>query len=688
MNLRRQLLLVSLLLLSLPWAGCQFVQEMEGALQHGQEQALLATSRAVATVLKDKPHLLYSQLSRSQETADSSLQLYARDASAPIIVDGYADGWDNPVHRSFGPVSYRALTRNNRLYLLISVTDSQVVYHDPRRLQSVTGDRLILRTAHGREYLIATAAPGPVQARYRGSDGEYHWETRIRGHWQDTLQGYTIELEMPLSILSGRVGFAVIDDRDEADSQVQVWHGTIDPAFKHLPPRLIFSPKELQSLVASFSDSGLQLRIVNRDRWIISQAGDLRRLNTGNSTSNSNVHWLVRALYRAVLNAGPVSAAPVAEAFGRYVGSELDVSLQGTAAAQWYLAGDNNQQKRLRAAAPVFNGEAVVGAVIAEQNNERYLSLTDQAFSRLLYLSLIAMAASGLGLLGYASWLSWRIRRLSQASREVINDDGSLRDNFPASTSSDELGDLSRQYGQLLSQLREYTDYLRSLSRKLSHELRTPIAVIQSSLDNMQPEGSDNTYLQRAGEGITRLNRILTAMSEASGLEEGIHNNIPEDFDLVALCHSMFAAYREIYPDRDLHLDCELLSFSIHGVPDLVVQMLDKLMDNAHDFSPPGGHIALEITEAESGIELCVRNQGPQLPQAMQAQLFESMVSVRERSDQVHLGLGLHIVRLIVEFHRGSIRAENLTDGSGVKFCAWFPRRSLDSGLERQHVGT
>ena len=51
MSLRRQLLLVSLLLIALPWAGCQYVREMEGALQSGQEQALLATTQAVATVL-------------------------------------------------------------------------------------------------------------------------------------------------------------------------------------------------------------------------------------------------------------------------------------------------------------------------------------------------------------------------------------------------------------------------------------------------------------------------------------------------------------------------------------------------------------------------------------------------------------------------------------------------------------
>ena len=59
MTLRRQLLLVSLLLLSLPWAGCQFIREMEGALRHGQAQSLQASATAVAAVLGEREELLY-----------------------------------------------------------------------------------------------------------------------------------------------------------------------------------------------------------------------------------------------------------------------------------------------------------------------------------------------------------------------------------------------------------------------------------------------------------------------------------------------------------------------------------------------------------------------------------------------------------------------------------------------------
>ena len=75
-----------------------------------------------------------------------------------------------------------------------------------------------------------------------------------------------------------------------------------------------------------------------------------------------------------------------------------------------------------------------MGAIVARQNSEEYLGLTDHAFNRLLYFSSIALALTAAGLLGYASLLSWRIRQLSRATSEVVNSDGSLRTDFPVST--------------------------------------------------------------------------------------------------------------------------------------------------------------------------------------------------------------------------------------------------------------
>ena len=75
-----------------------------------------------------------------------------------------------------------------------------------------------------------------------------------------------------------------------------------------------------------------------------------------------------------------------------------------------------------------------------------------------------------------------------------------------------------------------------------------------------------------------------------------------------------------------------------------------------------------------------VINRGPPLPEAMRHQLFDSLVSLREaRGERPHLGLGLYIVTLVAEFHHGSAGAENLADGSGVRFFVSLPCRDAGS---------
>ena len=112
----------------------------------------------------------------------------------------------------------------------------------------------------------------------------------------------------------------------------------------------------------------------------------------------------------------------------------------------------------------------------------------------------------------------------------------------------------------------------------------------------------------------------------------------------------------------------------MYGVPDLMAQMLDKLIGNAIDFHTPDTPIRISLDTDGREARLLVSNTGPALPDEMQGNLFESMVSIRDKKgEQPHLGLGLYIVRLIVEFHHGSVIARNRQDNCGVEFLINLP---------------
>ena len=107
----------------------------------------------------------------------------------------------------------------------------------------------------------------------------------------------------------------------------------------------------------------------------------------------------------------------------------------------------------------------------------------------------------------------------------------------------------------------------------------------------------------------------------------------------------------------------------------LIAQMLDKLVANAVEFSAAGTPIVVRLERGDTELRLSVENEGPLLPDAMRGRLFDSMVSVRgdQVSDAPHLGLGLYIVRLIAEAHRGRAMAQNRDDGRGVVVTVALP---------------
>jgi signal transduction histidine kinase len=284
-------------------------------------------------------------------------------------------------------------------------------------------------------------------------------------------------------------------------------------------------------------------------------------------------------------------------------------------------------------------------------------------------------------LLSFASRFSSRIRRLRDEAERAIGPDGRVRGRITGSFAQDEVGDLARSFSTLLDRISQYTRYLETMASRLSHELRTPLAVVKSSLENleMQPVPEEAaTYTRRAREGVARLSSILTRMSEASRLEQTLQRTQTENFDLKEVVAGCVEGYRVAYPHKTFTLELPSGAIRIHGVPELIVQMLDKLISNAVDFSIGEAPIRITLAAGRTHALLSVVDHGSPLPAQMGERLFESMVSIRpQRGNEPHLGIGLYIVRLIAEFHGGRVEATDLAEAPGARFTVHLPLRTV-----------
>jgi two-component system, OmpR family, sensor histidine kinase ChvG len=672
MSLRLKLLLLGLATLVLPWAGCNYAREMESALREGEKNSLQAVSQTIAASLQGRTDLLYRAAPPPDDTpGDSStatdsgqtpveppLRLGPYDLeplalSAAPLVDGYSDDWprDTSAWRSFRKDDrhhFRILTGvyERMLYALLEVHDEHPVFDAPgtNPLDPATfGDRVWIgfEDSDGEQHQVFLGATGPgsVTAR-RIEAGEYgeqstQIEPRIRGAWQPTRDGYRIELRVPLSMLGSGFG-VLVDDRD-ARGAAPVSYGTLRSDDLHTLGRLIVASPELGTYLAQFMQPGLRLAVTTPTGDVLARADALAQ-----SPALSLESPILARLYR------------------RFVDRPGERQL---------IASD----------APIYDRDhrEIIGRLEATQTADRWIRLRDRALTRMLNFSLITSAVAVIATFGFAAWLALRLARLRRASESALTRSG-LVTSFPETGARDELGDVARSFSMLLSRLGEYTGYLRTLAGKLAHEIRTPLTIVRSSLDNLEAEEvpeSARTYLARARQGSERLNAILLAMGAATRVEEAIGGAERVNFELVSLLRSALDAYRSAFPGRTFHGEFPAEPVRMNGAPDLIVQMLDKLIDNAVDFSPSAASITVRLLLPPQAAVIEVDNSGPALPRQAEGRLFESLWQSRSGGDgRPHFGLGLYIVRLIAEFHGGEASARNLPDGSGVRIVVRLAR--------------
>ena len=129
--------------------------------------------------------------------------------------------------------------------------------------------------------------------------------------------------------------------------------------------------------------------------------------------------------------------------------------------------------------------------------------------------------------------------------------------------------------------------------------------------------------------GRPRVGRILERMTEASRLEQSLRSVERGRYDLAAVVRGCVEGYRVAYPQAAFALELPAGRVEVEGAPDLAAQLLDKLVENAVDFSR-GAPVRVALEEAAGSATLSVSNQGPLLPDKMRTRLFESMISVRD----------------------------------------------------------
>ena len=723
MRLKTKFILVLSVLFLVPLLSVYYAQALMEKMLEAQEESVLATARALSTAISDRPSIFTSNVV-TPFAPDATRHIEIGQLPGKPEVDGKIDDWQDlmvqssPIQYGFGGNADRSFSARYRIgsydqviYIAIEVEDQSDWKRFPEQVTDEPVDQVLLSTVdvdgQFHQFQIKPHNNGQLVTYVLDENGKllrdeadnFVRERDISGEVRVRPGGYDLEIRMYRSDVGPSLGLGVMNVTARSDwptvAVIRSCESLTDPS------RLgsVFAPSpEVQNVIKQLQRSESRIWVVDTQSRIKAHAENLKS-NTmvveapdasldDQSGSNlidaflSVIASVVRPILNLWIEPGTYRFKDLPGGTWQLDNPEIAKALGGHEVARQFR-NPNGGGGVISAAHPVWVGEKVVGAVFVEETTNKVLAMRYQ--NLLLMIAFILVILVGYAILQFAV-LGNAVKRLGDLARQTENAfdvDGKVIGRIQPQESRDEIGMLSRSLSRISIRLKNYTQYLENLSRRLSHELNTPIAVVRSSLELLSSSNSPEqreVYLQRAEGGIRRLNNLVKRMSEASDLEASLTSEELEDIDLCELITVSVEEYRGAYERHSFKIVFAESPLRVQGSPDAFRQMLDKLIENANEFSNPGSSIDIAMSLTGADVLLQVTNQGPIIPVENQSQIFESMVSDRSQtsqsSDEGHLGLGLYIVRLVVQFHGGKVSVRNRPGQDGVTFEVTIPHKS------------
>ncbi|MGB5745943.1 MAG: ATP-binding protein [Desulfobacterales bacterium] len=295
------------------------------------------------------------------------------------------------------------------------------------------------------------------------------------------------------------------------------------------------------------------------------------------------------------------------------------------------------------------------------------------------------LAAATMLLVGISYVIAGKILKPISTINRLAKDinDQTLNRRIPLGKNHDELFRLSESLNRMFDRLQEAFDRQKQFIADASHELKSPITLLLLSLEEavQRPDLPDGLRQQliRQTDIMRRMSRLVKNLLDLSALE--MQETISTDgFDLAGLVRSILEDYEDVFAARKIEVAGDMpQKLPMRGDPEKLQRMLINLVDNAVKYNHEGGSIRISASGKNRDIELSLSNTGGGIPPEDLVHVFEKFYRVeKSRSPQFGgAGLGLTIVKRIVELHNGRIRIKSEPDG-WTRIDIVFPGLSRD----------
>ena len=327
---------------------------------------------------------------------------------------------------------------------------------------------------------------------------------------------------------------------------------------------------------------------------------------------------------------------------------------------------------------PIYSNGRIIGTVFAIAETG-FDNLSFAVFRIFLISAFFCLILAFICLYYLTKKMVTPLQQMSKAAKQFAVGDFSYRVKV---SGEDELADLGRAFNDMADALDVLESSRRSFVSNVSHELKTPMTsiagFIDGILDGTIPKDKQDYYLKIVSAEVQRLSRLVISMLNMSKIESGDFEMKPRNYDIADQIIHILLTFEQKIEEKNIDIR-GLDNFSptyIVADPDMIYQAIYNLIDNAVKFTNEGGYIEFTLTDNGTAIELKIKNSGTGIKNEELSRVFERFYKVdKSRSlDAKGAGLGLYLVKLMIEMHAGKVAAKSESEDT-AEFSFTLPKQ-------------
>jgi len=248
----------------------------------------------------------------------------------------------------------------------------------------------------------------------------------------------------------------------------------------------------------------------------------------------------------------------------------------------------------------------------------------------------------------------------------------------------DEVGKLTQSIYEMTMDLQKRANRAETFSTDLAHEIRNPLASLKGAselLDKTTEQKDREKLLNIINHDAERIERLITDYTQMLKDEASLSREKMLKVDLNLIIRNVVEDFKQNIVSQNKKIDIEIVNkkgkkfaYYILGIENRIEQVIANLLDNAISFSQNNSKILVEINEMKSDFLISFKDEGQGFNEKNIENIFNRFYSNRPNNFGEHSGLGLNIVKNIIELHKGKIKAANRTDTKGAQIDVTIPK--------------